>query len=253
VSRFFHSASVFGSCSSGRRPAAGGGVGGGGVGGGRGYFINEHPPSIGGNGGFGGGGGGNAGEYGSGGAGGFGGGDGGSAQSGGNCGFGGGGKANAGGPGTDGFGAASATDPGSTANDSATGGGLGAVGAVFVMAGVTVTVTGGTFATNSVTGGSGGSGNNGSAYGVDFFLGADTTFDVNGGESFTLALATGALEQGTTVVTVGKNAGDVATLVLGSSSNLTLGGFNGADGTDAPIVIAQDAGFMARVGEEFPL
>jgi autotransporter-associated beta strand protein len=65
--------------------------------------------------------------------------------------------------------------------------------------------------------------------------------------SGTLALAAGALEQGTTVVTVGQNAGDVATLVLGSSSNLTLGGFGGAGGTDAPIVIAQDAGSTGMI------
>jgi hypothetical protein len=65
--------------------------------------------------------------------------------------------------------------------------------------------------------------------------------------SGTLALAAGAMEQGTTVVTVGQNAGDVATLVLGSSSNLTLGGFGGVGGTDAPIVIAQAAGSTGTI------
>jgi hypothetical protein len=63
----------------------------------------------------------------------------------------------------------------------------------------------------------------------------------------TLALAPSATEQGTTVVTVGQNAGDVATLGLGSSSTLTLGGFNGASGTDAPVVIAQAAGSTGTV------
>jgi hypothetical protein len=72
--------------------------------------------------------------------------------------------------------------------------------------------------------------------GSSFYTGATTI------HSGTLALAAGALEQGTTVVTVGQNAGDVATLMLGSSSDLNLGGFNGAGGTDAPIVIAQNAG-----------
>ena len=77
--------------------------------------------------------------------------------------------------------------------------------------------------------------------GSSFYAGATTI------HSGTLALAAGASEQGTTVVTVGQNAGDVATLVLGSSSNLTLGGFNGAGGTDAPIVIAQDAGSIGTI------
>ena len=72
--------------------------------------------------------------------------------------------------------------------------------------------------------------------GTSYYSGATTI------HSGTLALAAGALEQGTTVVTVGQNAGDVATLMLGSSSDLSLGGFNGASGTDAPIVIAQNAG-----------
>ncbi len=274
--------------------------GGGGVGGGRGYFTNSTPPNNGGNGGFGGGGGGNDGEFGSAGNGGFGGGGGGSIQSGGNGGFGGGGgKANGGSPGTGGFGAASATPTGSTGNDSAAGGGLGAGGAVFVMAGASVTVTGGSFASNSVTGGSGGNGNNGSAYGADLFLGGTVTFDVpttltvdslggagntsdpnvaghtsdpnaQGGvvktgagallltgsnyfvgpttvRSGTLALAVSALEQGTSSVTVGLNSGDVATLTLGSSSTLNLGGFTGPSGSDLPVMLAQNAGSTGTV------
>jgi hypothetical protein len=77
--------------------------------------------------------------------------------------------------------------------------------------------------------------------GSSFYTGATTI------HSGTLALAAGALEQGTTVVTVGQNAGDVATLMLGSSSDLNLGGFNGAGGTDAPIVIAQNAGSTGTI------
>jgi hypothetical protein len=63
--------------------------------------------------------------------------------------------------------------------------------------------------------------------------------------SGTLALAAGALEQGTTVVTIGQNAGDVATLLLGSNTSLTLGGWNATTpsaSTDQPIVIAEAAG-----------
>ena len=274
--------------------------GAGGVGAGRGYFTNSDPPNNGGNGGFGGGGGGNNGSYGSAGNGGFGGGGGASLRSGGNGGFGGGGgKASLGSPGSGGFGAAGATSPGSTGQDSAAGGGLGAGGAVFVMAGASVTVTSGSFSNSTVTSGSGGNGNNGSAYGADLFLGGDvvfstsTTIAVNslggagnladpnvvnnandpnaqGGiiktgngtltltgtsyysgittvNSGTLALAAGAKEQGTTVVTVGQNPGDVATLVLLSSSVLNLGGFNGTSGTDAPVVIAQAAGSTGNV------
>jgi hypothetical protein len=277
--------------------------GGGGVGAGRGYFTNSTPPNNGGNGGFGGGGGGNAGEFGNGGTGGFGGGGGASVQSGGNGGFGGGGgKASSGSPGGGGFGAASATPTGSGGNDSAGGGGLGAGGAVFVMAGASVTVTSGTFVSNTVTGGTGGAGNNGSAYGADLFLGGNVVFsttgttvvnslggagnladqnvannagdpNANGGvimagsgmllltgtsyysgittvNSGTFALAPNATEQGTTVVTVGQNPGDVATLGLGSSSSLFLGGFNvttPSASTDQPVMIAQAAGSTGTV------
>lgn len=275
--------------------------GGGGVGAGRGYFVNSDPPNSGGNGGFGGGGGGNDNApHGNGGAGGFGGGGGASLQSGGNGGFGGGGgKASSGSPGAGGFGAASATAPGGSGQNSAAGGGLGAGGAVFVMAGATLTVQDGIFSSNSVTGGSGGDGNNGSAYGADLFLGGNVTFNVSsnltvnslggagnlsdpnvsgnandpnaqGGivktgagnltltgtnyytgvttvNAGTLTLAPGAEEIGTQLVTVGQNNGDNATLVLGSSASLMLGGFNGGNGTDAPVMIAQSAGSTGTI------
>ncbi len=77
--------------------------------------------------------------------------------------------------------------------------------------------------------------------GTSYYSGPTT---VNSG---TLALASGAMEQGTTVVTVGQNAGDVATLALLSGSRLTLGGFNGTSGTDAALVIAQAAGSTGTV------
>jgi hypothetical protein len=75
--------------------------------------------------------------------------------------------------------------------------------------------------------------------GSSFYSGATTI------HSGTLALAANASEQGTTVVTVGQSAGDVATLVFDSNATLTLGGWNAATptaSTDQPIVIAQDAG-----------
>lgn len=161
------------------QPGSGGG---GGLGGARGFFANNDPPNNGGNGGFGGGGGQAAGSYGSGGNGGFGGGGGSaysSGSSGGNGGFGGGGGSGFGAAGLGGFGAADATSPGSTGNDSNGGGGLGAGGAIFVMAGALLTVDGGSFSGNSVVAGTGGEGNNGSAYGVDLFLGANVTFNVS--------------------------------------------------------------------------
>jgi fibronectin-binding autotransporter adhesin len=77
--------------------------------------------------------------------------------------------------------------------------------------------------------------------GTSYYSGITT---VNSG---TLTLAAGANEQGTTVVTVGQNVGDVATLALLSSSVLHLGGFNGTSGTDAPVVIAQAAGSTGNV------
>jgi autotransporter-associated beta strand protein len=75
--------------------------------------------------------------------------------------------------------------------------------------------------------------------GSSFYSGATTI------HSGTLALAANASEQGTTVVTVGQSAGDVATLVFDSNATLTLGGWNASTptaSTDQPIVIAQDAG-----------
>lgn len=78
--------------------------------------------------------------------------------------------------------------------------------------------------------------------GTNYYSGVTT---VNSG---TLTLAAGALERGTTTVTVGQNNGDNATLVLGSSANLTLGGFNATtNGTDAPVMIAQSAGSTGTI------
>ncbi|MBN8712264.1 MAG: autotransporter-associated beta strand repeat-containing protein [Verrucomicrobia bacterium] len=279
--------------------------GGGGVAGGYGHYANDNPPNNGGNGGFGGGGGSGAGSYSNtGGNGGFGGGGGASSQSGGNGGFGGGGGAySTGSAGTGGFGAASATASGDTGNNSSGGGGLGAGGAVFAMAGATVTVQDGGFSGNTVTGGiSSGNDNNGSAYGADLFLGTNVTFNVSsslnvtalggagnlsdanvsknaddanaqGGviktgagnlvmngnnyysgvttiNSGTVTLAAGAVEKGTSVVTVGQGSGDIATLALGSSSRLDLKGFNSSDpqaSTDAAVQVAQAAGSTGQI------
>ena len=80
--------------------------------------------------------------------------------------------------------------------------------------------------------------------GTSYYSGATTI------HSGTLALAAGASEQGTTVVTVGQNAGDVATLQLGSSSMLALAGWNSANptaSTDQPVMIAQYAGSTGTV------
>ena len=265
-----------------------------------------------GSGGWGGGGGGasfmgNAGDggFGGGGGGGFSDANAGNGTNGGWGGFGGGGGyglyvPSSGGPGPGGFGGGRAAEE-SDVGGPGGGGGMAAGGGAFVMAGATLRVVGGVFTANSVVSGSGNV--NGSTYGTDLFLGANTTFDVpttltlrslggagnvndtnvynqsvsaaqlaeaqggviktgNGtltltGTSFysgittvhsgTLALAAVAKEQGTTVVTVGQNAGDVATLVLGSSSTLNLGGFNGTSGTDAALMIAQAAGSTGTV------
>jgi len=77
--------------------------------------------------------------------------------------------------------------------------------------------------------------------GTNYYTGATT---VNSG---TLTLLAGALEQGTSNVVIGQNPGDNATLVFGSNSTLTLGGFNGTSGTDSPVVIAQNAGSTGTV------
>ena len=68
--------------------------------------------------------------------------------------------------------------------------------------------------------------------------------------SGTLALAPGASEQGTPIVTVGQNPGDVATVQLGSSSYLGLAGWNAgnpAASTDQPVMIAQNAGSTGTI------
>ncbi len=63
-----------------------------------------------------------------------------------------------------------------------------------------------------------------------------------------LAVAGGASEVGTAVVTVGQSNGDNGTLALGSSANLTLAGFDGTtNGTDQAVVIAQTAGSTGAV------
>lgn len=80
--------------------------------------------------------------------------------------------------------------------------------------------------------------------GTSYYVGATT---VNSG---TLALGAGAKEQGTALVTVGQNAGDDATLVLGGSSFLALGGWNfgnPAASTDQPVMIAAGAGSTGAV------
>ena len=80
--------------------------------------------------------------------------------------------------------------------------------------------------------------------GSSYYSGATTI------HSGTLALAAGASEQGTTVVTVGKAAGDVATLALHSNASLTLGGWNAGTptaSTDQPIVIALEAGSSGAI------
>ena len=267
-------------------------------------------------GGFGGGGGG-AGQLNYGGNGGFGGGGGASNATstpdkdgteipllGGNGGFGGGGGFGLSQAGKGGFGGGEGYlyDGNGDQPGIAGGGGLGAGGAVFVMGGAGLTIVNGTFSGNTVVSGSGWV--NGSSYGGDLFVGADTTFQVNAGQTLaigslggagnvgdpnvsakatnpnvngglvktgagnltltgtsyysgittihsgTLALASGAMEQGTTVVTVGQNAGDVATLQLGSSSTLTLAGWNSANptaSTDQPVMIAQNAGSTGQI------
>ena len=80
--------------------------------------------------------------------------------------------------------------------------------------------------------------------GTSYLSGAMT---VNSG---TLLLSATATEQGASLVTVGQNSGDVATLQLGGSSFLTLGGFNfntPSASTDQPVMIAQNAGSTGTV------
>ncbi|MEI6241397.1 MAG: PEP-CTERM sorting domain-containing protein [Planctomycetia bacterium] len=80
--------------------------------------------------------------------------------------------------------------------------------------------------------------------GTSYLSGAMT---VNSG---TLLLSATATEQGASLVTVGQNAGDIATLQLGGSSFLTLGGFNfntPSASTDQPVMIAENAGSTGQV------
>jgi len=80
--------------------------------------------------------------------------------------------------------------------------------------------------------------------GTSYLSGAMT---VNSG---TLLLSANATELGTSLVTVGQNSGDVATLALGASSFLALGGFNlntPSASTDQPVIIAQNAGSVGQV------
>lgn len=68
--------------------------------------------------------------------------------------------------------------------------------------------------------------------------------------SGTLLLSATATEQGTSLVTVGQNPGDNATLALGGSSFLALGGWNFATpsaSTDQPVMIAESAGSTGTV------
>jgi len=323
--------------SGGYNGASGGSNGGGGGGGNDGFFNrgagggggvggNNADGNSGGDGGFGGGGGGGGNDGDNAGNGGFGGG-GGSGYTPGSGGFGGGGGSgyssaddNGGEPGGFGGGAATA---GSFLTDNLItealyalgGGGAGLGGAVFVMNGASVQVTGATtFSNNVVTGGagvvfqSGQAGNftsgNGSAYGTDIFVGgnvvlsplpgqsitlsnlggagnladpnvvnntsdpnANGSLSVTGGgvvnltgtnyhsgnitvNSGTLNLGANATEQGASLVTVGQNPGDNATLVLSENSYLALGGWNStnpAASTDQPVMIAQNTESVGRI------
>lgn len=310
--------------------AAGGVFGGGGGGGNDGLFERgagggggvggaAANGNSGGNGGFGGGGGGAGDDADNAGDGGFGGGGGSGANTPGVGGFGGGG-----GSGFDDPSGTTAAQPGGFGGGAANagqaeqdaiqyllgGGGAGLGGAVFVMNGASLTITGASgFTGNAVVGGSGGvvpqgAAANGSAYGADLFVGGDVILSPAPGQSLTLgnlggagnradpnvaanptdpnangslavtggglvtltgtsylsgpmtvntgtlALGGGATEQGTSLVTVGQNAGDVATLALGGGSQLTLGGWNPttpASSTDQPVMIARDAGSTGQV------
>lgn len=159
-----------------RSTAGGGGIGG-----------SDGSDSRGGDGGFGGGGGGeytfadiDAGDGGFGGGGG-----GGSDSSGGNGGFGGGAGSGAA-YGDRGFGGGAA---GNSDDSSSGGGGLGAGGAIFAMKGVTLTIDGVTFSNNSATGGSSDLGDDGLGIGNDLFFGSDILFNVDVGETLTIAPA----------------------------------------------------------------
>jgi hypothetical protein len=80
--------------------------------------------------------------------------------------------------------------------------------------------------------------------GTSYLSGAMT---VNSG---TLLLSATATEQGTSLVTVGQNSGDNATLALGGGSFLALGGWNfntPTASTDQPMMIAEKAGSTGTV------
>lgn len=80
--------------------------------------------------------------------------------------------------------------------------------------------------------------------GTNYFSGTTTVH--NG----TLALAADATEQGTSLVTVGQNSGDNATLVLGENSLLSLAGWNSSappSSTDQPLMVAENTDSQGRV------
>jgi hypothetical protein len=161
--------------------------GGGGIGGspGNGGIQGE---GVGGGGGFGGGGGGGGYES-FGGAGGFGGGGGGGgfgfgASSGGPGGFGGGGGASGyGGAANGGFGGGAGA--GGVIGVGFGGGGMGAGGDIFVMAGASLTIEGGSLGSGTVTGGAGADGlaGNGAAFGSGIFLQGDETIALGTGQT----------------------------------------------------------------------
>ena len=210
-----------------------GGAGGGPGGGAGGTTGNGSPGGT-----LSGGGGSNGGN---GGNGGFGGGGGGA---GGNGGFGGGG---AGGFGAGGFGGGS----GAGTSGASGGGGLAAGGAIFIQSGSTLTITSGTFANDSVTGGSAGSGgSNGLAIGSGLFLGGSVTFDPASGANIIMAesigggSATGA-EGGVTITGAGA--------VTFSGTNTYTGGtfVNGGNlivSSDANLGAAGESLFLSNGG-----
>ncbi len=235
--------------------SSGGGGGGGGYysgsganggkfggGGGAGYWYTNEP--SGGNGGTGGGGG--AGWT-SGGNGGFGGGGGSGYNAGGNGGFGGGGGSNASG-GTTGSGGFGGGNAGLNTGYIGTGGGGGAGygGAVFVVAGGTITVVNGTtFSGNTVTAGAGGAGDvasggnatnggNGSAGGNDLFLmrGVTSTFNITGNNTYTFSPVIGNAD-GTSNAGVAIDKTGTGTLTLTGNSQLV-----GSTAVDAGALVA---------------
>lgn len=105
------------------------------------------------------------------------------------------------------------------------GGGLGAGGALFVMAGASLTIEGGSFTSNSVTKGTGYV--DGSAYGADLFLGGDVTFNVTNGSSLTINSLGGA--GNTNDPNVSGNAADPNAqggIIKVGAGTLTLSGTN---------------------------